>query len=267
MTDQPPSKDQSPCVRCGDFYHPEDFALADIPYCRDCIERTPDNEARIALFPPKKVMFMRIRYALLIPALIGLVTAVLGSALLFAARPRTEMALLGFLGGGILGFLSTTLIMLPFRFSRIQHMGHDIWKDILVEQFGLLESHKVLDFEAHLALYCTRKPGWTDLKLPMEIGLLLSSRDGFVFLGGHGSTTCLPFKGLMPIPTMEKLVMWPPRSALRLEYQESTMGHSPNQPCFLTFLDQEDFAANKDKAERWGERINSLISGAEASAA
>ena len=174
------------CLRCGDRHLASEFAIAELPVCLGCVERATAPWDRVAIFPPREVLFLRLRFmgTWCAGAFVLFAIIVGGAMLAFASPPEAILVgLLSGLGAGLLTLVGVSLV----GFSKIQHLGNERWKEIVRDELGLQPLPKDGPVSMGFALALTRRPRLTNLKLPMEIGLLLKSRSGLLFVNADGS--------------------------------------------------------------------------------
>jgi hypothetical protein len=153
---------------------------------------------------------------------------------------------------GVLVFIFFILFWELIFFSRLQHAGNAEWKSHLIKTLNLENVVQRAQAVSHLALCCWQRPGWTDLTLPMQIGILLETTQGFVFCGAPDTRAIIPFTGIATVGT-ERLKIFPPRTAIRFDLNATDglpiiKGRVVPKQVLFAFMDEKSFKANSEKA-------------------
>jgi hypothetical protein len=235
------------CIRCGDFLAPSATSApsAGVPICAACLVDERVSADRTWVRPPWAILWLQLRPSV-VTALLGLV---LGAAVgpvvrIFVPLSPGAMLYASFLGAllGMFALGSLTLILLyPARL----HVGHAQWRRALLESCGFQGGMD--DPGVSLVHFAYRRVSLRDMRLPLEPGLLLETATGLAFFGAEGTRRAFPREEIVDAG-MERLMMWPPRRALRIDRSEG-------EPCFFAFIDEVSLAENNRRAQSLGERL------------
>jgi hypothetical protein len=235
----------------------------------------PQAGNSIAIFPPPRVMRRRLMVILpgtVIGLVLGCIAGLLVLALLLftdSASSRTGVVQMFVILAGVFGCLGSILFTLLWEiifFSRLQHAGNTEWKAHIIQTLNLESKVQRTQATAHLVTCCWQRPRLLDFTLPMQIGILLETAQGFVFYGTQGTRAILPFTSIAAVG-VERLMIFPPRTAIRLDLNTTEglpfiKGQVIPKQVFFAFMDEDSFKANSEKAGMKQQQIQHVIGSA-----
>jgi hypothetical protein len=203
------------CLRCGNFVEEDEASVRGIALCASCLEGTPPTKDNIFTCPPPSITWKRIRpftaLGFLIPA--GATFTYLVDHV--AKQPAWNLLLplvLSWLLMGVFGAVVGELVGLALLYVAIPFHPMKAWRRLLLAKLDLpVESP---DFS--LALLARRDVKVTQLRMPLEVGLLAVGEGGLAFLGERGTRFGLRRTEVAKTGTIV-LLFCPPRFAARLE--------------------------------------------------
>jgi hypothetical protein len=209
------SETRAVCLRCGSFVLEAEAPVPGIALCAGCLVAAPPARDPIFSYPPRSITWRRIRpftvTGFVLGCVFGFVTVSEVLARSAHAPPGILLAVLLvvlLLGGcfAVLGELAGLVCL--FVAAPFQPMA--LWKRLLAAKLGLPESGA---FE--LVIFARRHVKVTDLRMPIEIGLLAVSPGGLVFLGERGTRFALE-KSAIAKTGSRVMAFLPPRLATKL---------------------------------------------------
>ncbi len=238
----PATETRRPCVRCGDF-------VAGSILCPGCLEGARTTGEHVWVRPPWSIVLIQLTPTFLVAAVGFLVGAGLGLgvSLTGPANTTSTRLLLAFLCGLGAALVAGSIAFALLYRSRM-HVGHGRWKKSLLDSMGF--HHLTPDAPISLAHYSYRRVSFFDMKLPLEPGLLIDMGDALVFFGAEGTRRAFRSGpgGDILSAAVERMIMWPPRRALRLDLRDGT-------PCFFAFIDEVSLAENLAHTRALAERF------------
>lgn len=249
------------CIFCERPLAEDSLAVPGMSVCKDCVQGHPQPGNTMGIVPPASVLGRRL--LILLPGLvIGFVVGCVASVLAFvfldylittmASSNLTAMQVPAALLIGLLVFVFLTLLWELIFFSRLQHAGVGEWKSHLIKTLHLEKIIQRIQATPHLAVCCWQRPYWTAFTLPMQIGILLETTQGFIFCSAQGTRAVIPFTGIATAGT-ERLKIFPPRTAVRFDLNPTDglptlKGQVEPRQVFFAFMDEKSFQANSEKA-------------------
>jgi hypothetical protein len=260
------------CIICERPLTQENVAIPGMPVCKQCMQGHPQAGNSIAIFPPPRVLGRRLM--VILPGMvIGLVVGCIASLLILAlliftdtAQSRTAVVQMFVILAGVcacLGSILFTLLWEIIFFSRLQHAGNTEWKSHIIKKLNLESTVQRTQATPHLVVCCWQRPRLLDVALPMQIGILLETVQGFIFYGTQGMRAILPFTGIATVG-IEQLKMFPPRTAIRFDLNTTEglpiiKGQEIPKQVFFAFMDEDSFKANTEKARVKQQHIQHII--------
>jgi hypothetical protein len=237
-----------PCLRCGDFVASASASPTTVPLCVPCLSSERITPDRVWVRPPAAILLRQARPAIvvaLVAGLLGLLAPVVG--LFPTSNPALGLRiLLGVVLGLLCALIAGIVTFLVLYWPRM-HVGHGDWKRALLGSLGF--QHAPDDERVALVWRAYRKPRLTDLRLPLEPGLLFEVEGGLAFFGAEGSRELIRFQEVSGA-ALDRLVMWPPRRALRVDHA--------GRSTFFAFMDEASARKNDARARSLGERISGI---------
>ncbi len=255
------------CIFCGKTLVQDNTVIPSMTVCKNCLQGHLQLGKSVGILPPPSVLWRRLLVILpgiAIGLVLGCITSLFVFALLGYVAPKTTAMQVPFvLISGILVFISFTLLWELIFFSRLQHAGNTEWKSHLVKTLNLENVVQRAQATSHLVICCWQKPSWTDLTLPMQIGILLETTQGFIFCGAPDTRAILSLTGIAAVGT-ERLKIFPPRTALRLDLNMTDglpviRGHIIPKQVLFAFMDEKSFKANSEKAKAKQQHIQHIL--------
>lgn len=238
------------CVRCGDFLEPARVVVEGVPLCSACLDPKAVAGDVFAVFPPGRVVAQRLGYACSYFVVGILIGVALGLAIAASLGARGSDLILGAFLGGVGGLVLAEIAFFIRGFSRQHHLGHAFWKKKLEEQFKL-EQAPPGTFA--LVIYSPRFVRLTNLKIPIEVGLLAEGEKGVVFVGSRGARIAVRNADVAAV-AVERLYWFPPRTCVRFDLRSGTQH-------WVCCIEKETFGANKKETEALAARVRARLGG------
>jgi len=203
------------CLRCGNFV--PGAAVPDVPLCESCLESKPSGKDNVFTYPPRALTWLWIRPFTLLAFAAGaaLMVAVFRGA---PARPGWPIVVLvAVLIGGLVAVLGELFGLVLF-YTVLPGSALRAWRRHILERSGLASAN------FRLVLLARRLIRITDLRMPIEIGVLAEAASGLVFLGERGTRFAFAKERLREGERV-LLVMLPPRFATTFEVQGGVPFH------------------------------------------
>ena len=206
------SETRDVCLRCGNFL---EAAALGIPLCASCLEGAPPPKDQVFTYPPRSIVWKRIRPFTLLGFVLGFAGAFVAFQRRLTLYPRaTSLVLVAIFGALLVGALTSVigeLTGIVFLYLALPLNPMKEWRRILLEKLGLPK-----DGPFSLVLFARRNVKVTDVRMPLEIGLLAVSEGGLVFLGERGTRFSLARTEITKTGR-NVLAFLPPRLATRVE--------------------------------------------------
>jgi len=205
---------------------------------------------RVALAAPPEVMALKMKKILprsMIASVVGVVWILFWVvALVLAMRAFPDLGMTLVLSGVVLIALSAMVLMLAPTFlarGKSLHIGHDLWRDELIEKLNLGRLIEATNPTVHFGMFSEGTPGPLSLAPKWDAAVLLQWSDAVAIYGGHHARQVIRAQDLQS-SELKRLWNYPPRLAWRIRRG----GH---EFCFAS-IDEPDFAAA-------AERVRSLV--------
>lgn len=216
---QPQPLEPVPCLRCGTFVPAEQSLGSRLAICRNCappLTRVPRDP--LINWPPHWVMARR-------ALVIGALAAVAAGSGLFRAllsayqwlRPGLEAAQIPLaLLPSALALLVVLNVLLTLAW--LPH-GLGRWKDELVDRLGFARNRASSFVQV---LYCRRAPRLTDVRNPVENGLLAAGPRGLAFFGETSTRLAFRAQRIAGCRLKTLYMLFPPRTALEVTLSDGS---------------------------------------------
>jgi hypothetical protein len=213
-----------------------------VPLCGSC-RTTVELGRRAALVGPPEVLRMRAKAMLPRMVLGAVLTAVwgiagtvatVGSALAWPAWRDTIVV-----SGSVTlvaGILALAFGQLLYDRGRLMHMGHDIWRDQLIDKLGLAGLIEATGADVHFGMH-VGDGGVLALVPRMDAAVLLAWPRGVAVFGAHGSRSVFRRDQVLDAGVRRLWWVWPPRLVWEVEHADGPLR-------FIT-ADGPTFAANR----------------------
>jgi hypothetical protein len=255
------NSEEKQCYFCGRKYNSENTIVTEINICTNCLQKEPSAQKKpIIIFPPKGVFFKRIKPLLFIMG-IGLVFGVLVGYLFVVpclSGDKGSSVLVCF-SIGMIGITVFTFLSLPFLFSRAQHTGNDEYKSSIVEKMGLQYAINSTHLKNDFVMFAWDRTKIFCLRMPVDMGILFTTKGGLVFFGEKGTRFALPFNRIQATG-IERLKISPTRASvcIKIKTSDNYYLNRNNKEVFVAFLEAPNFKENREKAKRFEQHLRSL---------
>lgn len=230
----------APCLRCGSFVVLEEAPAPGVPLCKDCLDGTLVARHPVLTHPPALLRWTRIRPFTALGFALGCAFgwSLVRDVLAKPGTPSWGVAAAAALGVFIAVYAAfvgevaaLTWFYLPWNAPDLRR-----WKRVILERTGLERSDEAFA----LVLFAQRRVRVTDLRMPIEVGLLAVGDRSLAFVGERGSRVALD-PGRISGTALELMMIFPPRRACRVDL-------AGGGQWFFAFLDGSG-RANRERAE------------------